>query len=147
MADALKQRTTMKPEQLQRLQRRLKTVEMMPHILEAIKSGQSELLQSRVLEFETSLVEEPEYFTSKLCNLLLFFIYPLLTQKTTLDHLLTSWPASSSQTSKLLLPKIVASRIFLQQLLTHPLDQILWTTLLQNRTLLQKKFTQYLSRF
>jgi glycosyltransferase involved in cell wall biosynthesis len=146
MLDALSYRMAVDSEHTQQLQQRLKTVEIIPLILEALESGENIKLQKVATEFETALAEESEDFTRSICNLLLFFIYPLLAQKPVLDNLLITWPIVASRTDELLLQKIVASRVFLKQLATHPLDRNLWFALLQNKELLQQKLTQYFSR-
>ncbi|MEO1744059.1 MAG: hypothetical protein AAFR99_19890, partial [Cyanobacteria bacterium J06629_9] len=151
MQDALTRRLTVDNRQAQRLQKRLGTVAILPRLVAAIGNSEPALLRAAATEFEESLAGEPEDFICSMCNLLLFFMYPHLTQKPALDNVLLAWPRSTPQstpqTSKLLLRNIVASRVFLQQLMAHPFDRLLWSALIHNQTLLKEKSLQYFSRY
>lgn len=140
LADALRYRFSVYPQDAVLLENRLKSLTNMLDIITATITVDQSLLVKGAISFEESLANESTAFISSMCNLLLWFLYPYLDpQEFTLKIILEHWPNKAAKTRQGLRERIALSRILPRHLLAHPFDLSLWALLVEFAPLISNK--------
>ncbi|MFB2893473.1 glycosyltransferase family 2 protein [Aerosakkonemataceae cyanobacterium BLCC-F50] len=131
----LADRIAVRPQEVDRLKKRLAVFRPMADVLKAVSNSDRTLLRSSALELESALSDESDQFTKLICGMLWWYLTPGLTlgnlaqNQGVIKIVQESWPRDVEKTTQLIPfhPRSsVSSKILLRYLLRNPWRLDLW---------------------
>ena len=125
-------RIAQNPQEQETLNKRLEALGQFRSIVKVLRTRNQQMLGESLEKLDIALKSESQGFRESICNLLIWFLYPILTRdKNLMLNLLTSWSNQNFDTYKAIQKTLFSTRIFWRHFLLNPLDFRFWMLIIK----------------